>query len=159
MVTISASLEDYLEGIYFLEEKNSYVRVSDLADLLDVKRPSVVKSLIKLKEKCLITQEHYGRIELTTEGRKMAKNIAIRHNILKDFLCKILDVDEKIAEEDACRIEHVINPQTYNNLTQFIEFMNVNNSQHTPDCLDKFKNYLKTGIRACNICSKKKKRK
>lgn len=144
MNTISASLEDYLEGIYFLEEKSHFVRVSDLADLLDVKRPSVVKSLIKLKEEGLISQEHYGRIELTTAGIEIAKNIAGRHRVLKSFLVNVLDVEDGIAEEDACRIEHVIHPQTHQHFSKFIEFMSMEKEGPVPAWLDKFRRNLKT---------------
>jgi len=149
MEPISASLENYLECIYFLHEKNKFVRVADLAQSLKVKRPSVVKSLTKLKAKGLVVQEPYGHVEFTSQGKGLAEKITKKHRILKSFLTQILSVDERIAEEDACRIEHVINPQTFKNLTKFIEFMGLHGSRTGPPWPHKFKEYLTTGKTTC----------
>ena len=121
MLLISASLEDYLEGIFFIQEAHGRVRVVDLADFLDVKKPSVVKSLIKLKDLGLIDQQPYQDILLTKKGLTLAKKISQRHSILKDFFTDILKVDEKTAEEDACRIEHAISTKTFEQFKKFIK--------------------------------------
>lgn len=121
MQELSASLQDYLEGVLFVQQAKGEARVADLADFLHVKKPSVVKSLTKLKDLGLIKQEPYRPIELTTRGRAEAKKILRRHNVLKDFFSEILMINEEIAGQDACRIEHVISPETFKQLTKFIE--------------------------------------
>lgn len=121
MAELSASLQDYLEAVFFIEEKKGEARVGDLAEFLNVKMPSVVKSLGKLKELGLITQEPYQAICFTASGRAMAKKISNRHAVLKDFFIRVLETDPETAETDACRIEHVISPKTFERLTKFIK--------------------------------------
>ncbi|MEW5894658.1 MAG: metal-dependent transcriptional regulator [Candidatus Omnitrophota bacterium] len=118
---LSASLQDYLEGILFVQQEKGRARVADLAGFLNVKKPSVVKSLLKLKELGLIEQEPYQAIQLTSSGRALALKISKRHNVLKDFFFQVLMIDEKTADRDACRIEHVISSKTFERLTQFVE--------------------------------------
>ena len=122
MLELSASLQDYLEGVLFVQQAKGEARVADLAELLCVKKPSVVKSLTKLKELGLIKQEAYRPIILTVRGRAEAKKISRRHNVLKDFFTEILKIDKETAEQDACRMEHVISSKTFKQLTIFIEF-------------------------------------
>ena len=121
MTELSASLQDYLEGIFFLEEEKGEARVADLAAFLKVRNPSVVKSLSRLKDLGMVEQKPYQAIALTAAGRTEAKKISRRHMVLKDFFAQILMIDDKTAEGDACRMEHVISPKTFERLTKFIE--------------------------------------
>jgi len=120
---ISASLEDYLESILIIKNEKNVVRVKDLAKRMQVKAPSVVESLKKLKERKLIVQEHYGYIELTQEGINIAKEIYEKHIILMKFFHNILGVDEKIAQKDACEIEHYLSKETLDKIIKFINFI------------------------------------
>ena len=123
VLTISPSLEDYLESIFVIKQKKQTVRVKDLARHLRVKAPSVVEVLRRLKEKNLIVHEYYGYIELTQEGIDKAKAVYERHIMLKKFLYQILGIDEKIAETDACRIEHYLSKETLERIVKFINFI------------------------------------
>lgn len=81
METLSPSLEDYLEAIYILKEKKGFTRVSEIADFLNVKMPSVNSALKILVEKGLVVHETYGYVSLTDEGEKNAKKVYSRHLI------------------------------------------------------------------------------
>ena len=97
---VTASLEDYLEAIYFLNNDEG-VRVTDIATELSISKPSVNRAINTLKSQGLVTHEHYGSLFLTEEGLDIAKKVAKRHFMLKKFLTQILEVDEKTAEEEA----------------------------------------------------------
>lgn len=116
---VTASLEDYLEAIYFLNNDEG-VRVTDIATELSISKPSVNRAINTLKAQGLVTHEHYGSLFLTEEGLDIAKKIAKRHFMLKKFLTQILEVDEKTAEEEACLIEHCLSADTVEKLEKFM---------------------------------------
>ena len=123
---LTTSLEDYLEAILFLEEKNRVARVKDIAEYLSVQMPSVTGALKTLRVKELVEYERNSFINLTKEGLKIAKSIRKKHDILHGFLKNILLLSEDIADDEACKIEHAIDQSTavrINNLTDFITQM------------------------------------
>ena len=69
---MTQSLEDYLETIFVLIEEGKPAQVRDVARLLDVKMPSVVKAIHELKKLGLVTQEPYSPINLTPKGERVA---------------------------------------------------------------------------------------
>ena len=119
MLTMTKSLEDYIEAIYVLIRKEGAARVRDVAAELHVKMPSVVKAMAELKKLELVTQEPYGDIELTAKGRRVANSVLTRHNILKAFLVK-LGVTEQVADNDACLMEHILSAQTMDRIRDFL---------------------------------------
>ena len=118
---MTASLEDYLEAIYFLNGKNDYVRVTDIAARLGISKPSVNRAVNTLKERGLVEHEHYGSLKLTEEGTSIAKAVAERHMMLKKFFMDILGVDEATASEEACEIEHVLSADTINKMSEYLK--------------------------------------
>lgn len=115
--------ENYLEAILKLEDENHHVRSIDVASDLSVSRPSVNKALGVLKKAGMVEQQPYGRISLTSQGRKKAKEVMRRHTVLKGFLINVLGVDPETADVDACRMEHVVSEQTMEGLTAHFERM------------------------------------
>ncbi|MCI8406236.1 MAG: metal-dependent transcriptional regulator [Oscillospiraceae bacterium] len=111
MSEITSSREDYLEAILALEQDGS-ARSVDVAASLGYSRASVSRAMGILKREGFVDQEPYGLIRLTERGRARAKAVRRRHELLKYYLLHILEVDDKTAEEDACRMEHVISDQT-----------------------------------------------
>ncbi len=120
-ITLSESLEDYLETILELQTKNTVARSKDIAQKLDIKRGSVTGMLKKLSAQKLINYEPYGYVTLTPEGETIAKKIEHRHIVLKDFLFRILEVDEDRADETACRMEHAMDTHTFKKFVAFID--------------------------------------
>ena len=121
MKKLSGSLEDYLESIYILKNKNGEIRLTDVALDLKCSKPSVNKAVAQLKNEGYLTQEKYGQIKLTSLGEKTAKEIYFRHETLVNFLHNTLKVDLKIAKIDACKMEHVISPQTLSKLLEYMK--------------------------------------
>ena len=116
---MTKSLEDYLEKIYMLITDSSRARVRDVAEGLHVTMPSVNKAVAELKKLGLVRQEPYGDLELSSEGVKVAAEILGRHTLLRRFLMK-LGVSRDTAEEDACRMEHILSAETYDRIHAFL---------------------------------------
>ena len=116
---MTKSLEDYLEEIHVLIRETGAARVRDVANGLNVKMPSVVKALAELKKLGLVRQKPYGNIELTEKGGRVASFVLGRHVVLKAFLQK-LGVSERIAEKDACLMEHILSAETMERVQEFL---------------------------------------
>lgn len=106
------SMEDYLETILLLHQKNGRVRSIDIANELNFTKASVSVAMKSLREKDLITMDEVNYITLTKAGLSRAESILERHTLLSDWLIR-LGVSEEIAKEDACRIEHDISEETF----------------------------------------------
>ena len=111
MATMTQSLEDYLEAVYMLIAEDRPAQVRDVARMLAVKMPSVVKAIHELKKLGLVTQKPYANIELTVKGSRVAKHVLNRHTLIRDFLMK-LGVSRRIADKDACLMEHILSAET-----------------------------------------------
>ena len=118
--SISPTQEDYLEKILDLLTLNGVVRVTDLAQIMNISKPSVNKAINNLKEHGLVEQERYSFITLTEKGQCVAKNVRKRHDILKELLL-LIGVDEEKAEEEACEIEHTVSVNTVEKLNDFLK--------------------------------------
>ncbi len=113
--------EDYLETIYLLKKKNGFVRSIDVANELNFSRPSVSRAVGILKEDGLITVAEDGELILTEMGLKKAKSVYEKHTNLTKFLMLTAGVNEDIAETDACRIEHIISPETFKGIKRYLK--------------------------------------
>ena len=120
MAAMTQSLEDYLEAIYMLIADDRPAQVRDVARMLSVKMPSVVKAIHELKKKGLVTQEPYANIELTVKGVRLAKLVLKRHTLLRSFLMK-LGVSRRAADRDACLMEHILSAETLDRIRQYTE--------------------------------------
>lgn len=112
------SSENYLETILMLSEKLPVVRSVDIANELGFKKSSVSIAMKNLREKGHIIVSDAGFITLTESGRHIAEMIYERHKLLSECLVK-LGVPEEIASEDACRVEHIISPETFDAIKKF----------------------------------------
>ena len=111
-MNIYESAEDYLEAILRLQQRKGSVRSIDIANELDVTKPSVSVAMKKLRENGYIEVDSGGYISLLEKGRIIAEKMYERHTLLSDWLIA-LGVDPKTAVEDACRIEHVISAESF----------------------------------------------
>lgn len=117
---IQQSAEDYLETMLILQEKFGYIRSIDIANHLGVTKPSVSYAVKRLKESGYINMESNGPITLTPPGLEIARRTYDRHKALVTFL-ELLGVEDELAEEDACKIEHVISNDTYLAICRYVE--------------------------------------
>ena len=104
--------EDYLETMLMMQQQHGYIRSIDVAEHLGVTKPSVTYATKRLRENGYITMDKDGLITLTPSGMEIATKMLDRHHTLTKFLVAI-GVDQKTAEQDACKIEHDISQQTY----------------------------------------------
>lgn len=142
---LTSTMEDYLEAIAIIEKQNKFARVRDISRLLKVKSSSVNTAIKTLSKKDLVRHEKYGYVSLTTAGEKIANEIQEKHELLVKFLTEILNVNYSDALMDACKMEHVISPETFDRLAKFIRFAEVGLDGSNPQWLKSFKHYLKTG--------------
>lgn len=120
---LSKSLEDYLETIYIISEKDGIARVKDISEHLNVSTSSVTNAVKSLSESKLAVHEKYGYVKLTDEGIKQALSIYDKHRIISNFFSKFLGVSKNIADNDACELEHSIHPETYQKIIDFFSFL------------------------------------
>jgi DtxR family transcriptional regulator, Mn-dependent transcriptional regulator len=120
---LTGSLEDYLESIYHLIDKNNVARVKDLAESLKVRKSSVTVALRTLSEKKLIHYSPYSEISLTTKGRQTAQDIIRRHETLKEFFIDVLGVEEQEADDTACKMEHALPSGVTDRLIGLLEYI------------------------------------
>jgi Mn-dependent DtxR family transcriptional regulator len=117
---VNESAENYLETILILSKSKPVVRSVDIAEELGFKKSSVSVAMKNLREKNHITVTKEGFIYLTDSGREIAEMIYERHELLSAGLMR-LGVDEKIALEDACRIEHVISKESFEAIKKLLK--------------------------------------
>ena len=117
---IHKSAEDYLEMILRLTEEKGYARSVDIAAGLSVSKPSVSVAMKQLREGGYITMDRDNYIFLTESGMEIAHRIYERHKLLTRLLVH-LGVDAGTAQEDACRVEHDISPETFSALVKCLK--------------------------------------
>ena len=136
------TIEDYVELIYIIQNKKEKVHTSDIASAFNINPASVTEIFQKLSDEDYINYEKYSGVTLTEKGKKIAMNTKKKHDTLKSFLI-LLGVDKKIADEDACKIEHHVNPETMRKLRKFVKFAKLD--EGCTRWLDHFKYFDETG--------------
>ena len=111
-MSLYESGEMYLETILVLSKQGKSVRAIDVCEHMGYSKPSVSRALGILKESGHVITDKDGHLALTDEGREVAEKIYEKHKILTDVLI-YLGVDENVATEDACKIEHHISDSTF----------------------------------------------
>ena len=119
MTNTNESAENYLETILILSKKLPVVRAVDISNELGFKKSSVSIAMKNLRLKNQITVTDAGFIYLTDEGRAIAEMIYERHELLSSCLIR-LGVSPETAAEDACKIEHVISPESFDAIKKHV---------------------------------------
>ena len=153
MSKLTPSMEMYLKTVLRLSAYGKPVRVKDIADSLGVKAPSVSEALNNLKSKGLVLHPSYGEVKLSARGRRVAEGVNERFEVLQRFLVEVLQVDEKIADHEACEIEHVVGQGTFDRLTMFLDFLE-NCDQNITEVVGHFHEYLAWRLKGerCPVC-------
>ena len=142
--TLSASLEDYLEVIFHLEEDKQAARSKDISRRLKVNVSSVTGALQALSQKELVNYSPYEVVTLTEKGKLLARDVVRRHRALRDFFMKVLAIEENIADAGACKMEHAIPRSILERFIDFVEFVEKSPEQGAC-CIQGFKNYCRHG--------------
>ena len=115
------SIEDYLEKILMLHQKQGLVRAIDIASFMSFSKASVSVALKKLKSYgYVLVNEEDGNVTLTKEGERIAIATYERHEIISKALMSI-GVSEETAREDACAVEHIISDETFARIKEKVE--------------------------------------
>lgn len=124
---ITPGLQEYLTAIYRLQKMNNRaVRAKELAEELCVTLPSVTDALRKLSRAGLINYRRYNEVTLTDAGERAALLVLDKESIFYDFLRNVLGIEEGLAREEACWIEHGVSWESAERLMLFIEFLKEN---------------------------------
>jgi Mn-dependent DtxR family transcriptional regulator len=118
--------ENYLETILILTKRNGSVRSIDIANELNYSKPSISRAMSLFKKEGLIVMHDDGQIELTESGLKKAQGVYERHRYITEFLVDSLKVDETIAEQDACRIEHILSAESFAKIKDYVNQLRIN---------------------------------
>lgn len=113
--------QNYLETIYLLQRENGQVRSIDVAKALSFSKPSVSRAMGKLKEAGYLEIHEGGKLVLTKEGNKLAKNLVDRQETITQFLMMTADVDQAVAEDDAKKMMHFLSDKTFKGIKSFIK--------------------------------------
>ena len=136
------TIENYVEHVYEIQQERGRVHTSDIACALQISPASVTEVLQKLGIKGYLDYEKYAGTLLTKKGENLARKVKKRHRVLKEFLL-LLGVDAKVAERDACEMEHVLNSGTIETAVKFVE--TIKSCEITPLWLQRFIKYSETG--------------
>ncbi len=118
-MNINESAENYLETILILSQRLPVVRSVDIASEMNYKKSSISVAMKNLRENGYITVNESGFISLTDKGHEIADMIYERHTFITDWLTS-LGIDETTAAKDACRMEHVISPESFAAIKQYV---------------------------------------
>ena len=116
---LTSSMEDYLEAVLVLQQQKGYARCVDVAEFLNVKKPSVSRAVKELsKKKCLLKKDD-GTLSLTEQGWQIAQQIYKKHQFFTRQLIEA-GVPQDIAAQDACKLEHVISEISFKKLKEAV---------------------------------------
>lgn len=116
----SESQEMYLKTILLLRLGNQTSRSVDVANELGYSKASVSRAVSLLKSEKLIEVVEGGEIVFTNKGKEKALSVLERYKVLVKILKK-LGLDDEEADEEACKLEHVIGDELYAKLKEFSE--------------------------------------
>lgn len=149
----SPSKDHYLREMFELKQEKGYVRVTDVARRLEVKKSAVSQIISKLEEEGFIDRTDHPFINLTPRGVAAARLTISRFNILNDFMIEVLGIPQEVAFEDACKLEHFVSDETTDRLVDMIRFFQQDNPE-VKNLLKKFQKFHRTceGEDSCPVC-------
>ena len=117
---LTSSMEDYLEAVLVLQQQKGYVRCVDVAELLDVKKPSVSRAVKELEKMGHVSRDEDGSVTLTPSGERIAAEIYERHRFFTQRLIAA-GVDPETAAKEACHMEHGVSEESFQKLKEAAE--------------------------------------
>ncbi|MBD3257836.1 MarR family transcriptional regulator [candidate division GN15 bacterium] len=144
---LTAAQQDYLEAIYRLEQEqdSGSIRVSDIAERLGTRLPTVSRTVRKLTDAGLLEHPVRGTVSLTPDGRSTAAQFVHRHDDVVEFFRDVLGLTKDEAEENACQIEHGLTNAAAQRLHEFLDFVDSLPEAHRSQ-LARFARQESTGV-------------
>ena len=154
---LTAVQQDYIEAIYQLIKNSeiTQVRVTDIADHLGTKLPTVTRTVSKLTDMGFLNHPKSGKVSLTEKGNAIAGEISHLHQDLVTFFTDILGLDKQKAWQDACQLEHGFSRETAERFHHFLEFYETVNCAQKDKYLAYFKKNIKNNKKYKILSSKK----
>jgi Mn-dependent DtxR family transcriptional regulator len=151
---ITHSAAHYLLAIFELVNENGYARLSDVANKLKISKGSLSTSLRALMKKGLVLEDENKHLSLSVKGQEFAVHIERTFSVVENFFEKILGVDTKTAEIDACKIEHLLSSDTTEAMMKMLKVY-----EDKPAIFEKIKEKQKAfddcSIDGCRKCKKR----
>ena len=116
----TANREDYLRGIFILEEEKGEIKSIDLAHYLKVSKPSVSEMVQELNREGLVSHKKYSKLRFTPKGRRIAQKLTSKHRLIEIFLKNILKIESKNVHQEAHRLEHAFSDESINKLKKLL---------------------------------------
>jgi len=142
----------HLMAVYELLKEQGYARGIDVANYLDISRSSVSVTLHKLLAKGYILEDDNKFYQLTEEGKEIINDVLSIRRIVKMFFLKVLDLPEDIAEEDACKIEHLLHHQTGESLYKFVTYFS-DPAEVSKNFRESYARYIHKCKDDCDVCN------
>ena len=116
----TANKEDYLRGLYILKEEKGELKSVDLARYLNLSKPSISEMMHELNKTGLVSYKKYSKIKFTPKGRKIAKELTVKHRLIEIFLKNVLKIDSNKVHEEAHRLEHAFSEESIEKLRKLL---------------------------------------
>ncbi len=120
--SVTLNFQDYVRGVYYLQQSQGAAKASELAKRLSVSKNTVSLMVQKLADKGLLRHEPYADIELTATGQKLAKKLTYRHRLIELFLTQVLHVPSDQVHAEACRLEHDFSEKSIASIEKMLNF-------------------------------------
>jgi DtxR family Mn-dependent transcriptional regulator len=133
---LSASQEDYLKLIWYLEDKKQKATAKTVAELYSVRPPTVLSMFQQLSKMKLIDYNKSDGALLTKAGAQMARKLVRKHRLIETFLEKVLELDGNFLHNEAERLEHVVSDQLMHHIDKYLDFPTVDPHGSSIPCLD-----------------------
>ena len=150
---VSHSAAHYLTTLHELHERRGYARVSDVAKELGVTKGSVSVQMRHLREKGWVIEDENRHLQLTEMGRSVALDVMHNREVLVEFLRSVLGLSGEQAETDACKLEHLVSPETSRELLLLVDLLQ-SGDPAAQKALEKFHNFESAcpSIEECQLC-------
>lgn len=116
----TANKEDYLRGLYILEEEKGELKSSDLAHYLNISKPSVSEMVQELNKEGLVSYKKYSKLRFTSKGRKIAQKLTSKHRLIEIFLKNILKINSNNIHQEAHRLEHAFSDKSIEKIRKLL---------------------------------------
>lgn len=145
---VSHSVAHYLMAIEELSGLKG-CKAADIARHLDVSRNAVSLKVKALVDQELVAVDEFHSIILTDKGSKIVHHIVSSRKLFKEFLMKILLVDEMNAEKDSCKVEHLISQSSISKIAQMLQFFDKDSDMQT--AITNYQDFQKQEEKNCNV--------
>ncbi len=116
----TANREDYLRGLYILNEEKGEIKSIDLAHYLNVSKPSVSEMVQELNKEGLVSYRKYSKLKFTAKGKRIAQKLTSKHRLIELFLKNVLKIDSKNVHQEAHRLEHAFSDDSINKIKKLL---------------------------------------